>query len=199
MRLWELVYLVQLWLIWRRSPHSTPFCLSNITPFEEGMAFTHYAKNDPWRMEHAPEVCGCAIGKTGRTCGTAPTYFVREDNQWTCGRHLAKALEQECAVCMCKMSTKQEDRLPCGHVFHSKCLSRWEKTSKNTTCPLCRAAYEYLDDSSEDNASDTCDDDDDVLGLGPAPPTTPQANDGVDAHQFWIHENLIHQFIDLTI
>ena len=62
---------------------------------------------------------------------------------------------------------------------------------------LCRAAYEYLDDNDDDNASDTCDDDD-VLGLGPAPPTTPQADDGVDAHQFWIHDSLIHHFIDPT-
>jgi hypothetical protein len=159
------------------------------------MAFTQYAKNDPWRKEHAPPTCGCAIGKTGRLCGAIPTFFVHEEDAWTCGRHLSKALEKECAVCMCKMTAKQEDRLPCGHAFHSKCLSRWEKTSKNTTCPLCRAAYEYLDEDG-DRESIASFSEDDVLGLGAA---TPATGDGVYVHQFWIHDNRIHQFIDLTI
>lgn len=93
------------------------------------------------------------------------------------------------------MTAKQEDQLPCGHAFHNKCLSRWEKTSKNTTCPLCRAAYEYLDEDSDGESVDSFSEDD-VLGLGAAAPET---GGGVYVHQFWIHDNRIHQFIDLTI
>ena len=158
------------------------------------MEFTHYAKNDPWRTEHAPATCGYAIGKTGRTCGATPTFFVHEEALWTCGRHLSKALEQDCAVCMCKIPTKQEDRLPCGHTFHTKCVSRWEKTSKNTTCPLCRAEYEYLDDVSDEESVSSYTEDD-VLGLS----ATAAPDGGVYINQIWIHDNRIHQFIDLTI
>ena len=84
--------------------------------------------------------CHCLVAKTGEPCLIKPSYLVHATGNWACGRHLQKSLP-ECSICMCEMSNKTEKRLPCGHVFHEKCLSRWEDTTKQPRCPMCRSVY----------------------------------------------------------
>ena len=84
--------------------------------------------------------CHCLVAKTGEPCLIKPTYFIHATDTWACGRHLQKSLP-ECSICMCEMSKKSEKRLACGHVFHEKCLSTWEDTTKEPRCPMCRTAY----------------------------------------------------------
>ena len=84
--------------------------------------------------------CHCLVAKTGEPCLVKPSYLIHATSTWACGRHLQKALP-ECSICMCEMSKKAERRLPCGHVFHEKCLSRWEDTTEEPTCPTCRSVY----------------------------------------------------------
>lgn len=43
----------------------------------------------------------------------------------------------DCAICLDGFKAKQRCReLPCGHIFHKKCVDRWLK--KNPRCPICR-------------------------------------------------------------
>jgi E3 ubiquitin-protein ligase RNF115/126 len=45
----------------------------------------------------------------------------------------------ECVICMEAMTGQGElSLLPCGHVYHKECISRWEKESKSVRCPQCR-------------------------------------------------------------
>jgi hypothetical protein len=84
--------------------------------------------------------CHCLVAKTGEPCLNKPSYLVHATGNWACGRHIQKSLP-ECSICMCEMSKKTEKLLPCGHVFHDKCLSRWEETTKEPKCPMCRSVY----------------------------------------------------------
>jgi hypothetical protein len=84
--------------------------------------------------------CHCLVAKTGEPCLNKPSYLIHATSTWACGRHLQKSLP-ECSICMCEMSKKTEKLLPCGHVFHDKCLSRWEETTKEPKCPMCRSVY----------------------------------------------------------
>ncbi len=44
----------------------------------------------------------------------------------------------ECTVCLCPVAhTRQSQVLPCGHLFHKKCISRWTQVGSET-CPTCR-------------------------------------------------------------
>ena len=40
----------------------------------------------------------------------------------------------ECIICFDDMTTQLE-ALPCGHLFHEKCIRAWMKKSYN--CPVC--------------------------------------------------------------
>jgi hypothetical protein len=43
----------------------------------------------------------------------------------------------ECAICMGTYVTgTYRSHLPCGHMFHQKCMTRW--LGVKLTCPLCR-------------------------------------------------------------
>ena len=47
----------------------------------------------------------------------------------------------ECSICLAHISsrsTRSTKKLPCNHIFHSKCIHSWE-TNGGYTCPLCRA------------------------------------------------------------
>lgn len=49
----------------------------------------------------------------------------------------------------------------CGHIFHEECIFRWIKTSKQTSCPQCRAKLKeseiikrlYLTESTDSTLS----------------------------------------------
>ena len=44
-----------------------------------------------------------------------------------------------CVLCMTKYQQGEyKRRLPCGHVYHRKCIDRWLFNYNNTTCPSCR-------------------------------------------------------------
>jgi hypothetical protein len=171
--------------------------------------FTRYKSTDVFLVENAPLVCGRAIGKTERTCSAKPTIHIHEDNQWTCGKHLSRALEIECAVCMCAISSKQKDDLPCGHSFHRKCLARWEKTSKKMNCPLCRSEYDYVTDDDDDETydpvtidfDDSGESDDNVEDFRNFSGTElrRQYEEVAFYQQVWIFQNRSREFIDLTL
>lgn len=43
-----------------------------------------------------------------------------------------------CSICLNSIrKTRSTQELPCGHLFHRKCISEWHETG-NETCPLCR-------------------------------------------------------------
>ena len=43
----------------------------------------------------------------------------------------------ECAICFAEyIPGSYQLCLPCGHAFHSRCLTRW--LARSATCPLCR-------------------------------------------------------------
>ena len=43
---------------------------------------------------------------------------------------------QECCICMDNDCIQSWSSLPCGHMFHASCVSRWINT--HHTCPVCR-------------------------------------------------------------
>ena len=48
-------------------------------------------------------------------------------------------LKDECAICLEELQSFSA--LPCGHCFHSKCISDW--ISKNMSCPECRVKLRF--------------------------------------------------------
>ena len=61
-----------------------------------------------------------------------------------------KKQDKECAICFEIMKPEETKRLPCGHEFHTLCITPWLR--KNTG-PLCRANIDpaaVADDSSEE-------------------------------------------------
>lgn len=65
----------------------------------------------------------------------------RDSVDQLCTRVAADTLETDatCGVCLSEFErTGPAAVLPCGHAFHSRCISRWLTQFKNT-CPLCSA------------------------------------------------------------
>lgn len=48
--------------------------------------------------------------------------------------------------CMCSICFENDNigALPCGHTFHSKCITTWFATSGNHTCPYCRSKVNII-------------------------------------------------------
>ena len=43
-----------------------------------------------------------------------------------------------CSICLNSIrKTRSTSELPCGHLYHKKCIQNWEQRG-NETCPLCR-------------------------------------------------------------
>lgn len=43
-----------------------------------------------------------------------------------------------CSICLNSIrKTRSTTELPCGHLYHKKCINSWEDRG-NETCPLCR-------------------------------------------------------------
>jgi len=64
--------------------------------------------------------------------------------------HVEQPLDDECAICLDDFSEGMRlRRLPCGHVFHSTCISRW-LIERSAFCPLCKVDL-YEAEAEEDN------------------------------------------------
>lgn len=75
---------------------------------------------------------------------------VQRDSVDQLPRVAAKTLEAgaTCGVCLSEFElTERAAKLPCGHTFHVKCISKWLTQFKNT-CPLCSAPISNEDDAS---------------------------------------------------
>ncbi|CAA6672498.1 unnamed protein product [Spirodela intermedia] len=59
----------------------------------------------------------------------------------------------DCSVCLSQFSEEDKLRLlpACSHAFHINCIDTWLLC--NSTCPLCREALLYLEDSTDDEGS----------------------------------------------
>lgn len=54
-------------------------------------------------------------------------------------RRMRKADDDQCVICYNAFRTRRHvRRLPCGHLYCSKCIEKWVTTEK-ATCPHCRA------------------------------------------------------------
>ncbi|EFC39536.1 hypothetical protein NAEGRDRAFT_72718 [Naegleria gruberi] len=69
-----------------------------------------------------------------------------QEDQWN--KVESKALgreekDEECPICLCAFKGRKCTITSCGHIFHEKCLSSFEKfiESKNQKCPVCRQIY----------------------------------------------------------
>lgn len=49
----------------------------------------------------------------------------------------------ECAICLKMIKSRFAKKIPCGHLFHIKCLKKWEKIKMS--CPMCRYKYGEVD------------------------------------------------------
>ena len=51
---------------------------------------------------------------------------------------MARQMAPLCTICWETMITKVQRCGPCGHLFHSSCISRWFDNRRQKTCPVCR-------------------------------------------------------------
>eukprot|EP00934_Nitzschia_sp_Nitz4_P003783 Nitzschia sp. Nitz4//scaffold15_size197535//132603//134631//NITZ4_001593-RA/size197535-augustus-gene-0.228-mRNA-1//-1//CDS//3329537760//3773//frame0 len=97
-------------------------------------------------------LCGCMCFYIGQipTDDAAPQQPVRHRLtyaqvrqrfpafQYRAADHVEEPLDEECVICL---DDFEEDtrlrKLPCGHVFHSTCISRW-LVERSAVCPLCK-------------------------------------------------------------
>lgn len=107
------------------------------------------------------KICVAFLGnKPSVLCKCSASYDV--GGLMYCGRHVksaTKALDskidaltqahtetkelatEECSICYESIACSSEQRtLPCGHAFHTKCVSIWFSRNANATCPMCRTA-----------------------------------------------------------
>jgi hypothetical protein len=67
---------------------------------------------------------------------------------------MAYPINEECSICLFTMKNQVVAHTPCGHRFHSKCLSICREYKKNAPCPLCRGALtdtrKMIDDGIDD-------------------------------------------------
>ena len=56
------------------------------------------------------------------------------------GDPLEESVIPDCVICLEKCKKDENLKwLPCMHVFHSQCISKWQKQQKK--CPVCRRSY----------------------------------------------------------
>ncbi len=55
--------------------------------------------------------------------------------------------QYDCSICMEPVLTEYDSCvLPCHHIFHDTCFEKYEKTTKNYNCPLCRNKFDKFED-----------------------------------------------------
>jgi hypothetical protein len=74
---------------------------------------------------------------------TEPTHIKRCPKKEKSPNKKSKAKPKEiecCAMCIEDMNKQCEcTKLPCGHIFHTNCISNLRDSSISNKCPLCRA------------------------------------------------------------
>jgi hypothetical protein len=72
--------------------------------------------------------------KSGARCMKKGLYTsVFDDNLCFCWAHVKKT-DELCTICMNPLF--DVNMLCCGHMFHTRCISKWIKYK--STCPICR-------------------------------------------------------------
>jgi len=87
-------------------------------------------------MGRSIPIC-CGFKKNGQPCQFRGRYDGR------CKFHAPKEPVGslcDCPICYEKITSSNMIKTSCKHEFHRSCLERW--TSKNSSCPLCRAPVE---------------------------------------------------------
>lgn len=56
-----------------------------------------------------------------------------------------------CVICMNSKFTKI--KLPCGHIFHRKCIDEWARWKPK--CPVCDATLQLVPDKEDTSSSST--------------------------------------------
>lgn len=102
-----------------------------------------------WRCDHPdkaddgswPDVHGAADGNSG-SVGASVGASAGAGAGACAG--VADDQDQEeawcCAVCL-EEEVKHLAALPCGHVFHFLCVTRWSESRPKKTCPLCQSTF----------------------------------------------------------
>jgi hypothetical protein len=72
-------------------------------------------------------------------------YTVATECQECCDNNIEDHIEdtsdtedKDCSICYEGYQTEQPGKLPCGHIFHKKCIAHWLNQPDRTTCPYCR-------------------------------------------------------------
>ena len=71
------------------------------------------------------------IRQVGNISSPVPTLLINSVNL-----NLNLNLNEECCICLDVNNIKTWSILPCGHKFHSSCVSTW--LHNHQTCPICR-------------------------------------------------------------
>ena len=90
------------------------------------------------------------MSKMDQLCKVFYSPFIRCGNL-ICGRHDGKEMcfyhlirakrEDECSICLHKLTSGNVILLACGHMFHCECMSCCRKPQ----CPLCRKQLEPIE------------------------------------------------------
>lgn len=78
--------------------------------------------------------CG-AQTQTGGTCKRK----VRGEEGTRCPLHQTRRGDEQCSICLGNLDGPCKT-LPCGHVFHRRCILNWSRTGHHT-CPYCRQPF----------------------------------------------------------
>ena len=75
--------------------------------------------------------CCKGVTKSNTPCKNLGTYT--EGDCRYCYWHVPR-LNENCVICLSNLFDIVV--LPCGHIFHKKCIKKWLSFSSN--CPICR-------------------------------------------------------------
>ena len=80
-----------------------------------------------------------------------PEYSVGEENLVAHQVPSSMGCEEEtCSICLDEYEPVDKCRcLPCGHKFHSGCISKW-LTERSSTCPLCKTDLLQVEDEASE-------------------------------------------------
>lgn len=67
--------------------------------------------------------------RKGKECGNSLGY-----GKVFCGRHSKSELGEDCIICH---ESRVNERLDCGHIYHTHCIEKWFAICKNNKCPYC--------------------------------------------------------------